>query len=276
MMKIIEKYINSKTGDIADCEDKIFISDDFIAVIDGATSKTDFKYKNKTPGALAAEIIANALKALSKYHTAYKVVDIISNAIYKYYEENSLLATMNETPENRLSASVVIYSIHLREIWMVGDCQAMINYEKISNSKKVDEILSDVRSLFIDMELESGKSIKDFQEYDYAREYIKPLLLAQSKLQNNHNAVYGYSVIDGYQVQENDIKIHQVSEQSSIVILASDGYPVLQNNLNDSEYELEKILKEDPLLFKKYKSTKGLMKSNISYDDRSYIRFSID
>ena len=36
---ILESYVQSKTGNEADCEDVIHISEHFIAVIDGATSK---------------------------------------------------------------------------------------------------------------------------------------------------------------------------------------------------------------------------------------------
>ncbi len=38
-MKIIEKYINSKNGDMEVCEDGILVTDNFICLVDGATTK---------------------------------------------------------------------------------------------------------------------------------------------------------------------------------------------------------------------------------------------
>ena len=61
----------------------------------------------------------------------------------------------------------------------------------------------------------------------------------------------------------------------SSIVLASDGYPVLKGTLAESERELSEILKNDPLCYKVYCSTKGLKKGNVSFDDRSYIRFSL-
>ena len=57
------------------------------------------------------------------------------------------------------------------------------------------------------------------------------------------------------------------------IILASDGYPYLENTLEASESKLKYILENDPLCYTLYKSTKGIQKGNVSFDDRSYVRF---
>lgn len=60
-MKIIEQYLISKSGNIHDCEDMIYIGPQIVAVIDGATSKT-FKFINNiTSGQFAASIIYESL-----------------------------------------------------------------------------------------------------------------------------------------------------------------------------------------------------------------------
>lgn len=53
------------------------------------------------------------------------------------------------------------------------------------------------------------------------------------------------------------------------------GYPVLQRTLADSEAKLEEVLEQDPLCFRMYKTTKGLVEGNVSFDDRSYLRFRV-
>lgn len=49
-MQVIEKFIASKYGDDALCEDGLFINDKFIAVMDGVTAKGDILWNNKTSG----------------------------------------------------------------------------------------------------------------------------------------------------------------------------------------------------------------------------------
>ena len=68
------------------------------------------------------------------------------------------------------------------------------------------------------------------------------------------------------------IAIHSV-ESNSQIILSSDGYPKLFTTLQESEEYLFSVLKDDPLLYKKYKSTKGFMKGQNSFDDRAFISF---
>ena len=57
--------------------------------------------------------------------------------------------------------------------------------------------------------------------------------------------------------------------------MATDGYPKLYDTLEKSEEYLAHILEYDPLCFQEYKSTKGLQKGNSSFDDRTYIKFTL-
>ncbi|GCE09255.1 hypothetical protein KDAU_65840 [Dictyobacter aurantiacus] len=45
--------------------------------------------------------------------------------------------------------------------------------------------------------------------------------------------------------------------------------------LEASELALQEVLQEDPLLFRKYKTTKGLQRGNVSFDDRAYIKIAL-
>jgi len=272
-MIIFEEFLQSKTGRTEDCEDSIFRDNKYIAVIDGATSKSNFSHNNKTSGKIAAQIIKKSLGTLSQKCTAIEAIKIITSDIHNFYIANSLENNVINSPESRLTASVIIYSSYRKEVWAVGDCQGIVNENYFCNKKTVDKILANVRSLYIDIEFQKGRNIMEFQEFDDSREFIKPLLKAQSFLQNNQNSEYGYAIIDGFDIDNKNITIIKVTESNEI-ILASDGYPVLQRTLEQSEKKLKSILSEDPLLCKKYKSTKGVMRGHISFDDRSYIRFS--
>ena len=48
------------------------------------------------------------------------------------------------------------------------------------------------------------------------------------------------------------------------------------DTLEESEHYLEVSLKEDPDCIYALKGTKGMRSGNISYDDRSYIGFTVD
>ena len=58
-------------------------------------------------------------------------------------------------------------------------------------------------------------------------------------------------------------------------MLASDGYPDLKETLAASEERLQEILDDDPLLFRKYKATKGMHEGNVSFDDRAYVKLKV-
>ena len=85
---------------------------------------------------------------------------------------------------------------------------------------------------------------------------------------------FGYPMLDGTVVESRFLKTQKVAEGSTIV-LATDGYPILKESLAESEKELARLLKEDPLCIFDYKSTKGLAEGCSSFDDRTYVRLEI-
>ena len=154
---------------------------------------------------------------------------------------------------------------------MVGDCQCKVDDTYYSNTKPMDALLADIRSLFIQTELKLGKSTETIQVYDSGREFITPLLERQSVFQNSFDKTeFTYGVIDGFKVPESEIKVIKLSHPTTI-ILATDGYPRLFDTLAQSEVYLNKILSNDPLCFQKFKSTKGLKPGNCSFDDRAFL-----
>ena len=78
-----------------------------------------------------------------------------------------------------------------------------------------------------------------------------------------------------YPVSDEGIRIHSLPTDTQAVILASDGYPYLKDTLDASEQALQEILHDDPLLFRSYKTTKGMKPENVSFDDRAYVKLSV-
>ena len=262
---LIEQFCKSKSGVEQDCEDLLFISDHYIAVIDGATSKSSALFEGKTGGRIAAECIAQSLAnpLWDPRADARTVADAIQASLKAYSNEKCLESV-------HLCASAVIFSVKKRQVWAVGDCQFIVNGKLYTFGKKVDAILSETRSLAIQMLLASGISEEDLLKHDKAREMILPLLKMQEQLENNPSE-YGYSVFSDHGEVSN-VSITDIPEGAELV-LASDGYPELKPTLEESEKALGFLLKEDPLCYKTYKSTKGICGNQESFDDRTFIRY---
>jgi hypothetical protein len=267
---IIEQFCASKTVVPDSCEDVIVCSDNYIAVIDGATSKTDNRFQGKTGGKIAAELIASYLQTgIIDSNMDYKTATCrIQAELQAFAQEHQL-----EQQGIHLCASAVIYSIAKRQIWEVGDCQFLLNGKHYTFYKKVDVILSDARSLAIHMLLQSGHTEEELLKEDLARKLILDELKMQQYLENRDDE-YGYGVFSS-QGSVKNVSVTDVPPGSEVV-LASDGYPELFGTLAESEARLDELIRLDPLCYKIYKSTKGLMDMCTHFDDRSYIRFKVE
>lgn len=273
-MQIIEQFLQGKKNNPQLCEDEIVVTENFIAVIDGSTSKGTERYTQKTTGRIAADMVASALRQwVPADADMASAVDIISDTIHNCYLLLGVLPMVERCPENRITASAVIYSHNRQEVWMIGDCQCLLDGMAYTNPKRIDEVLAEVRSLYHKLVAEASDASSSLS-VDYGREYILPLLRKQCRLQNaSVEEEYTYGVFDGIGSPLPFCKLipaHGVSE----LVLASDGYPKLLSSLAESEAYLAEILKTDPMMISRFKSTKGLMPAQCSFDDRAYIRFS--
>ena len=270
-VKIIESFIKGKKNNKELCEDGLVITENYISIIDGVTSKGNTLWQNMTSGVYVKKLLINAINNMSPNLKAEDSILYLNTLIKEEYEKSNMYEYVKEHPEERLQANLIVFNISKNEIWMWGDCQALINKKLYHKEKKIDKILSEARSLLL--ELKNGKTVEDIIKNDTGRKYILPLL-KQSIVYNNTIGEYGCNVLDGFEIMPKSVIKIKVKENDEIV-LASDGYPVLKNSLKESEEKLLEILEKDPLLINIYKSTKGLQQGNISYDDRTYIKFVV-
>lgn len=288
-MKIIESSIIGKKCPEA-CEDGMVVTDDFIAVIDGSTSKTpkhlnpDMK-NGRYAMMLISEYIREELKAdASVDEFCQGVTAYIYN---KVYEKLGVEERLKEHPEERLTASAILYSRTRNEVWMVGDCQAIIDGKLYENGKPYEEKIARKRVELIEQGLSSAE----------ARKQIEPLLIKAMLSGQNQT----YTVIDGFPIYREGVKVVSVSDSSSVqdsvpasdsvpcsdsasasdtipsssseIVLASDGYPFLKPTLAASEAALAEQIANDPQNIHSFIATKGIVEGNKSFDDRTYIRF---
>lgn len=273
-MKIIESFLQGKTNQET-CEDGIFVSDDFIAVIDGVSSKTNYLLDGKTTGKLATERIIEVLGKINQEATLADFIEEINYSYIDFYKKNDF-------PYNKekygLQAMTAVFSKAHNEIWLIGDCQVKINGEIYFNTKLSDDILSEMRSLISYTEMSSMHLNEDeyFVDDDSARLQIVPWIVKTTRFANDASTPLGYSVINGKSIPESLIKVIDVpSNYKEDIILTTDGYPAVEDTLDESEDVLRRIFKEDPYLINQFKSTKGIASGNNSFDDRAYIRFKL-
>lgn len=288
-MKIIESSIIGKKSPEA-CEDGMVVTDDFIAVIDGSTSKTpkhlnpDMK-NGRYAMMLISEYIREELKAdASVDEFCQGVTAYIYN---KVYEKLGVEERLKEHPEERLIASAILYSRTRNEVWMVGDCQAIIAGKLYENGKPYEEKIARKRVELIEQGLSPAE----------ARKQIEPLLIKAMLSGQNQT----YTVIDGFPIYREGVKVVSVSDSCSVqnsvpasdsvpcsdsasasdtipsssseIVLASDGYPFLKPTLAASEAALAEQIANDPQNIHSFIATKGIVEGNKSFDDRTYIRF---
>lgn len=288
-MKIIESSIIGKKSPEA-CEDGMVVTDDFIAVIDGSTSKTpkhlnpDMK-NGRYAMMLISEYIWEELKAdASVDDFCQGVTAYIYN---KVYEKLGVEERLKEHPEERLTASAILYSRARNEVWMVGDCQAIIDGKLYENGKPYEQEIARKRVELIEQGLSPAE----------ARKQIEPLLIKAMLSGQNQT----YTVIDGFPIYREGVKVVSVSDSCSVqdsvpasdsvpcsdsasasgtipsssseIVLASDGYPFLKPTLAASEASLAEQIANDPQNIHSFIATKGIVEGNKSFDDRTYIRF---
>ncbi|MBQ8158587.1 MAG: hypothetical protein IJ081_06165 [Prevotella sp.] len=258
-------------------EDGIVVTADFIAVIDGSTSKTDRRYSLfSSNGRYAMQIITKVIRNMEKNTSCHQFCLEASRAVARHYRKSQLLR-LAVHPEERLTASCIVFSRLRREIWMVGDCQCLIGsttngntspeFTYYDNPKPYEQELAEQRAAIINS---SPLPHDHFLDNDTARAAIIPHMLETMQQQNKT-----YAVIDGFPVAEQHVKILTLDFQPWEIILASDGYPFLESTLQASEELLRQQCQQDPLNIGVFKATKAFARGNNSFDDRSYIRFKV-
>lgn len=302
---VSERYLHGKHGDETLDEDGIFVGRTFAAVVDGVTSKSRMNLWTPSPGVVAKNTVIETIAAMDVetdtgvsaetflhedpeqdgaseeawgMRAMQRRIDKALRARYRTHPTRSadFFATH---PVERLQANAVVYSAAAHEIWLFGDCQAMINGQRIPTMKKTDELLSALRSFaWQAQQLEdngTGNTTADAGHpgSDPSRDAIMPFLRMQSAFANQRGE-YGYFVFDGYTDPQYPIRVLHVDPGDDIV-LASDGYPFLEPTLSQSETALADLKVSDPHLVRRFPSTKGFEPGLDSFDDRSYLRVTV-
>jgi hypothetical protein len=267
-IKIIERQTVGKHN-LATCEDGIVATDSHVAVIDGSTSKAAVQLMPTVRnGRLAMMLVSEVVEHLSPTATCEEFCDQVTHHIHACYESHHLShERLIAHPEERLTASVAVYSLYHEEVWMVGDCQCCIGGVIYYNPKPEEERIARKRSIIIKQMLDEGKAdVALLQYHDLGRDVIVGEIV-----QTCHSQNVLFSVADGFPIAMQHVRRIDVSGTDEVV-LATDGYPFLHPTLEASEAALAAQLRDDPLCIHHFLATKGMMQGNVSFDDRAFVR----
>ena len=266
-MEIIERFSRGKAGQAGLNEDCLVVTENFIAVLDGVTAKLCPQIDGRSGGRFAVEVATDRIGRFEAGVTAREAVDQLTKALREAVSQKARLEEGVDGP----AFGAIIYSKSRREVWRVADLLLMMDGVLYAQEKPIDRITSSARSFMIAAALRQGVSESDILQNDIGRAFIAPMLEKQHFFANRPG-LYGYGVIDGSFVPDEFIEVFDASGAREIVF-SSDGYPRLFPALKESEDYLAVVLREDPLLFKKHLSMKGLQPGLVSFDDRTYVRF---
>lgn len=271
-MKVVERSVVAKSGDPDTCEDALVVTDDYAAVIDGATDKTKARYEGRLGGRFAMEVCAETIADFPPDLEAAQAIKTLTDAL-------AARLPGQLPPAQRPTAVVGIYSAARRELWRLGDVGFW--HEGLAEGgdrpqKLVDHHAAGLRAAVLTAELRAGRTVEALRDDDCGRDAIMPLLLRQGVFTNSPEPdEWGHGAIDGTPVPGHYIEVRPVPESVHTLVLATDGYPRILPTLTESEQHLQKALAQDPLCIGPLRGTKGLAAGALSFDDRAYLRLAL-
>ncbi|MBO4851374.1 MAG: hypothetical protein J5529_10805 [Prevotella sp.] len=270
-MRILESLVVGKRS-AATCEDGIAATADHVAVIDGSTSKAAQPLSAAmSNGRLAMTLVKEVVESLPTEATAEDFCRTVTQRIREEYRRYGVTRErLVAHPEERLTASVALYSRHLGEVWLVGDCQCLCDGVVYDNPKPKEVEIAAKRARLAHELIASGEAtVASLRRHDIARDTIVHLIVGTCFRQN-----IDFSVVDGFDIPMKKVKVVPVPPGHEVV-MATDGYPFLLPTLTESEAALARLIATDPLCISEYLATKGVMEGNVSFDDRAYVRLEL-
>jgi hypothetical protein len=263
-VEVVEQFVLGKGGDPALCEDAVVVAGDHAAVIDGATDISGRLYDGMAGGRWAMQACVGAVRALPPGIGAPAAVEALTSTL-----------TSDIPADERPSAAVTIYSAARREVWQIGDVG--FHYTGLPAGegrprKLVDEIAASFRAAVLAAEAAAGRLGPGAG--DPGREAARALIARQGFLRNT-TGPYGYAGIDGRPVPRSLVVVWPIPAGVAELVIASDGYPVVESTLAASEETLARLLARDPCCVRELAGTKGLRDGQVSFDDRAYLRLRL-
>ena len=129
-------------------KDRLVVTDDFVAVIDGSTSSGPLD--GRAGGIVAAETVADTIRSLPGLATAPEFVALVTARIVR---ADRVMAGKHRAPfRRRLS----LWSAARRQIWRVGDCHFRVDDSEHNGDKPLDALAYGYRCAVVRARLALG------------------------------------------------------------------------------------------------------------------------
>jgi hypothetical protein len=262
-VRVIESLTASKDGGATSGDDRLVVTRDYVAVIDGSSRKPGDRRTGPRmeSGSDIATTLERVIRHLPQSASADQTVDLLTEATRQ--------ATRGRI-EADACATVAILSARRREVWRVGDPWVMIDGAVHAPHRGIERLLSWARRKVDALYLKLRPRC-DLTTRDPGREAIGPLL-RRLHLFRNRNLPGSVWAIDGRPIPSAGVEVFLLAKGATEVVLATDGYPVIASTLALTEQRLSRILDMDPYMIRLYPQTKGRTSPSGSFDDRTYVR----
>lgn len=276
-MKVVEQLCIGKKGKPELCEDALFVNDHFAAVVDGCTNRIKLDGVTPSAGVVARQCIISALEDLDPRASKEEAFSAMNSAIHRWYVKHNHLGKAEADAAYRPTAYAAVVSAYHRQVWVLGDCQALVNGNLVTRHKAIDTLMEDLRAMMIEHALLQGETMESLlADPQPIQSRLEELMRLQSAFQNaSSHYGFSYTALDGFFSDFSAIQTLDLPSGPIEVVLASDGYPSLYPTLQETESALYAILQGDPLLTFRFRATKPLVPGNLSFDDRSYLRIIV-
>lgn len=271
-VRIIESFVEGKDPEGA-CEDILVMSDRAVAVIDGASDESGLRLRGLAGGRFAAEVLAEAIEAGHEDADARAFADRLTQALVD--QGHAALGRGLTNADRWPVASVIYLSVVHRQLWRIGDCNALVDSVFHDGTKLVDDAAYSFRAVVNAALMRRGTTLDEVLANDPGHAAARVLFDNQQQLANRPGR-WGFGCINGKPVPTELIDVIDLPDECEIV-LASDGYPELLPTLAETEARLHELLALDPAAVDQlWTMGKSLRPGYRSIDDRAYVRFALD
>lgn len=247
--------------------DRLVVTDHLAAVVDGSTVKP--WHEHCLGGGTAADCVHDALLDVDEGASVADVVSRLTESVRKAKRAAGC------HPRQGGGATVAALLLRQRLVVRIGDPWVRIGSVVHSAVLPAEAAVAASRALIATVALDGGATVAELREKDAAREAVLPLLQALDGLRNHPTSPWGFGAVDGGSIPARFVECWPLLDDEHEVVLASDGYLALRDDLKGSERELAARLERDPLLIEQPPATKGSPAAGASYDDRTFLKLRV-
>lgn len=249
-------------------EDRLVVTEHFVAVIDGATSSGPIG--DRPGGIVAAEAVAAAVERLDPEATARSFVDAATAAIA------SAIGSWTDTSAMRPSAVAAVFSAARGEVWRVGDCHLRIDGAAHPGGKEIDHVGYAFRCAVIKARLRLGQTTVEAERRIATMDQpFRPLVTAQHAFLNlDSDDPLAYGGLCGTHVPDRFIEVF-AADGAREIVLASDGFLSPAPSLANGLAEIARVREADPLMIELAEGSRPFPPGRDYFDDTTYARIII-